>query len=152
MPGEGAILAPEWLPYAARIAPGDLSVGDLLPYRADDPNLEAGFEATGDEDVDQFAFTELGLGRKRVLSQEGRVAAAERWYSGGHGPRAEIAEKAPEQCGTCGYWLPMAGALRRCFGAVSYTHLDVYKRQPTKPALLVPTRPIARAPLGTSLT
>ena len=116
VPGEGAILAPEWLPYAARIAPGDLSVGDLLPYRADDPNLEAGFEATGDEDVDQFAFTELGLGRKRVLSQEGRVAAAERWYSGGHGPRAEIAEKAPEQCGTCGYWLPMAGALRRCFG------------------------------------
>lgn len=116
LPGEGAILAPEWLPYAARVAPGDLGVGDVLPYRAADPNLQAGFEATGDDEVDQLAIAELGLGRKRVLSPEGRIAAAERWYAGGHGPRAEIAEKAPGQCGSCGYWLPMAGALRRCFG------------------------------------
>ena len=116
VPGSESILAPEWVPYAARIAPGDLGVGDLLPYRADDPNLQEGFEATGDDEVDEMAITELGLGRKRVLSPEGRVAAAERWYAGAHGPHAEVAEKAPERCHTCGYWLPMSGALRRCFG------------------------------------
>lgn len=116
VPGEGAILAPAWVPYAARIAPGDLGVGDVLPYRAEDPHLEAGFEATGDDDVDQLALAELGLGRKRVLSAEGRAAAAERWYAGGHGPRAEVAEKATERCTSCGYFLPLAGALRRTFG------------------------------------
>ena len=116
VPGADAILAPEWLPYAARIAPGDLGAGDVLPYREDDPLLQAGFEATGDDDVDQLAIAELGLGRKRVLSPQGRVAAAERWYAGAHGPRADIAEKATDRCVTCGYYLPMAGALRRSFG------------------------------------
>ena len=116
VPGADAILAPEWLPYAARIAPGDLGAGDVLPYREDDPLLQAGFEATGDDDVDQLPIAELGLGRKRVLSPQGRVAAAERWYAGAHGPRADIAEKATDRCVTCGYYLPMAGALRRSFG------------------------------------
>ena len=86
LPGADAVLAPEWLPYADRLAPGDLGAGDVLPFRPDDPNLEAGFEATGDEDVDQMAFFELGLGRPRVLSAEGRESAATRWYSGDHGP------------------------------------------------------------------
>ena len=72
LPGADAVLAPEWLPYADRLAPGDLGAGDVLPFRPDDPNLEAGFEATGEEDVDQMAFFELGLGRPRVLSAEGR--------------------------------------------------------------------------------
>ena len=72
LPGPDAVLAPEWLPYADRLAPGDLGAGDVLPFRPDDPNLEAGFEATGEEDVDQMAFFELGLGRPRVLSAEGR--------------------------------------------------------------------------------
>ena len=46
----------EWVPYAARLAPGDLSPGDVLPFREQDPLLEAGFEATGDQDVDQPAL------------------------------------------------------------------------------------------------
>jgi len=115
-PGVGSLLSPEWLPYADRLAPGDLSAGDVLPFKADDPFLEWGFEATGDEDVDQVALVELGLGRRRVLSAEGREAAAERWYVGEHGPRAAVAEKAAGQCCSCGYFLPMAGALRACFG------------------------------------
>ena len=45
LPTAEAVLAPEWLPYAERLAPGDLGAGDTLPYRADDPLLEAGFEA-----------------------------------------------------------------------------------------------------------
>jgi Protein of unknown function (DUF3027) len=116
VPGEGALLSPEWLPYAERLAPGDLGAGDVLPYKEEDPNLEAGFEATGDEDVDQMAQWELGLGRKRVLSGEGREAAAQRWYDGENGPKAEVAEKAPAPCASCGFFLPMGGALRSFFG------------------------------------
>ena len=76
----------------------------------------AGFEATGDEDVDQVALWELGLGRHRVLSAEGRDAAAQRWYDGESGPTAPVAVKAPAPCSTCGFFVPMAGALRSVFG------------------------------------
>ncbi len=116
LPGEGALLPPQWVPYAQRLAPGDLGAADVLPYREDDPRLVAGFEATGDEDIDQVALWELGLGRARVLSAEGRSEAAQRWYDGRHGPLAESAEKARARCTTCGYFLPMAGALRTLFG------------------------------------
>lgn len=58
----------------------------------------------------------LGLGRERVLSAEGRDAAATRWVSGDHGPDSETARKAPKPCSTCGYFVPMAGALRSVFG------------------------------------
>lgn len=116
VPGQGALLSPEWLPYAERLAPGDLGAGDVLPYKEEDQNLEAGFEATGDEDVDEVAQWELGLGRKRVLSGEGREAAAQRWYEGENGPKAEVAEKAPAPCASCGFFVPMAGALRSFFG------------------------------------
>lgn len=116
LPTATSVLAPEWLPWADRLAPGDMGAGDVLPYKEDDPRLEAGFEATGDEDVDQMAFFELGLGRRRVLSAEGRDEAAQRWYDGDFGPTAEIARKATEQCVSCGYFLPMAGVLRRQFG------------------------------------
>lgn len=116
LPGDDALLSPEWLPYAQRLAPGDIGAGDVLPYVPDDPRLEAGFEATGEEDVDRMAQWELGLGRPRVLSLVGREAAAERWYEGAHGPRADVAEQAKASCSTCGYFVPMAGALRSVFG------------------------------------
>ncbi|GAB3054679.1 DUF3027 domain-containing protein [Intrasporangium mesophilum] len=116
LPGPDALLAPEWLPYADRLAPGDLGAGDVLPYRPVDPFLEQGFEATGDEDVDQMAFFELGLGRPRVLSAEGREDAATRWYAGDGGPTSEVSVKATARCSTCGYFVPMAGALRPVFG------------------------------------
>ena len=114
--GEEALLSPEWVPYAERLAPGDIGPGDRTAFVADDPRLEAGFEATGEEDVDQVALWELGLGRPRVLSAEGRDAAATRWQDGDHGPTSESARKAPAPCRTCGYFLPMAGALRTVFG------------------------------------
>lgn len=116
VPGEGALLSPEWVPYAERLAPGDLGPGDVTPFVEDDPLLVAGFEATGDEDVDAVAHWELGLGRKRVLSAEGRDAAAQRWYDGDHGPSASVATKAPMPCSSCGFLIPMPGALRSVFG------------------------------------
>ena len=116
VPGEGSMLSPEWVPYAERLAPGDVGPGDVTPYVADDPMLVAGFEATGDEDVDEVALWELGLGRPRVLSAEGREAAAQRWYDGESGPTAAVAAKAPAPCSSCGFFVPMAGALRAVFG------------------------------------
>jgi hypothetical protein len=116
LPGEGALTAPQWLPWSERLAPGDVGHADVLPYAADDPRLEAGFEATGNEDVDAVASWELGLGRARVLSRQGRSEAAERWYAGEHGPHAESAKAAAAQCRSCGFFTPVAGALRQVFG------------------------------------
>lgn len=116
VPGEGALLSQEWLPYLQRLAPGDIGAGDQTAFVADDPLLEAGFEATGEEDVDALGFVELGLGRPRVLSAEGRERAAQRWYDGSNGPGADVARQAPSACSSCGYFLPMAGALRAVFG------------------------------------
>jgi Protein of unknown function (DUF3027) len=130
LPGPGALLPPEWLPWSERLRPGDLGVGDLLPTAADDPRLEPGYTAmavpvadpdgsgaaldSGEEDA--AVAWELGLGRARVLSPLGRDEAADRWYSGEHGPFAPIAAAAPAQCSTCGFFVPLAGALRRVFG------------------------------------
>jgi Protein of unknown function (DUF3027) len=119
LPGIGALLAPIWLPWSDRIAPGDLGPGDLLPIIVEDPRLEPGYEATDDEDADQLAFWELGLGRERVLSPEGRAEAAERWYEGPQGPHTPVAELAPAPCHSCGFFLPMAGTLRAVFGVCS---------------------------------
>jgi hypothetical protein len=116
LPGPDAVLAPPWVPWSDRIAPGDLGAADALPYRADDPFLEPGFTATGDDDQDAVAVWELGLGRERVLSPVGRHAAATRWYLGGRGPSSEEAINAAGSCAGCGYFVPLAGSLRQMFG------------------------------------
>lgn len=116
VPGEGSMVSPVWLPYAERLAPGDIGTGDRTPYVDEDPLLVAGFEATGDDDVDEVGFFELGLGRPRVLSAHGRAQAAQRWYEGDPGPSAEGARSAPAPCNSCGFFVPMAGVLRSLFG------------------------------------
>ncbi len=114
-PGGDALLAPAWVPWAERLQPSDVSPTDRLPYQADDPRLASGFEATG-EDADQLAEFELGLGRKRVLSHEGRGEAYERWYRGEHGPRTAGSRAARAHCSTCGFFIPMSGSARQLFG------------------------------------
>jgi hypothetical protein len=116
LPGDEALLAPEWLPWSERLRPGDLGVGDLLPTRADDPRLVATYFDTQTEDEADVLF-ELGLGRARVLSFDGRTDAVERWYAGDRGPEAAIARSAPASCATCGFFVPLTGALRQAFGA-----------------------------------
>ena len=116
LPGQDAILAPEWLPWSDRLRPGDLGPGDVLPFMPEDDRLEQGYEATGEADADELAIYELGLGRARVLSPFGRSDAAQRWYAGSHGPMSPTAVAASAPCSTCGFLLLMAGSLRTEFG------------------------------------
>jgi hypothetical protein len=116
LPGDDAILAPEWVPWSDRLRPGDLGIGDLLPTKADDVRLVATFLSTDDSEEQAVSF-ELGLGRERVLSFEGRTDTIERWYAGDSGPEAPIARSAPAPCATCGFYVPLTGALRQAFGA-----------------------------------
>ncbi|MEV1287814.1 DUF3027 domain-containing protein [Micromonospora sp. NPDC049679] len=117
LPGPDAMLAPGWLPWQERLQPGDLGVGDLLPSPPDDERLAPGYLLSDDPAVEEVSW-ELGLGRSRVMSREGRAETAQRWYDGDHGPDAPISAGAPRaaRCGTCGFYLPLAGALRRAFG------------------------------------
>jgi len=113
LPGPESLLAPAWVPWADRVRPGDLGVGDLLPAPPDDDRL-----ALAIEDVDsETPLIEWGLGRPRVLSFVGRVEAAERWYDGDAGPDAPHARHAPAPCLSCGFYVPLAGALGMGFGA-----------------------------------
>lgn len=116
LPGADALLAPEWVPWDQRVRPGDLAAGDVVPPpEPDDPRLVPGYVLSDDPAVEQVAF-ELGLGRERVMSRAGRLAAAQRWYSGDRGPRTAMARHAPGHCGTCGFYLPLAGSLSAGFG------------------------------------
>ena len=115
LPGDGALLAPEWVPWSERLQPGDLSPGDLLPTALDDPRLVPGYVDSGDPQVEEVAF-ELGLGRIRVLSRDGRLDAAERWQDSDFGPDAPMAKQAPAHCGSCGFFVALGGSLRAGFG------------------------------------
>ncbi|NKS37417.1 DUF3027 domain-containing protein [Rhodococcus hoagii] len=115
LPGPDALVAPEWLPWDQRVRPGDLSPGDLLAPRENDPRLVPGYVATGDPEIDDVAF-EVGLGRKQVMSREGRLDCAARWHDGDYGPDSEMAKAAPSTCDLCGFYLPLAGSLHAAFG------------------------------------
>lgn len=123
LPGDGALLAPPWVPWEERVRPGDLSPGDLLPTPADDPRLVPAYVLSDDPEVESVAL-ELGLGRVRVMSREGRLEAARRWYTGDRGPDTSMARHAPATCGTCGFFLPLAGALRAGFGVCGNERTD----------------------------
>ena len=59
---------------------------------------------------------ELGLGRERVLSLEGRDEAAERWLAGDGGPDNQMTQQAPGVCETCGFFVRLQGQLGMLFG------------------------------------
>ena len=124
LPGQDAIVAPAWVPWRERIRPGDLSPGDVLPVEEDDLRLVPAY-LSGDpgDDAPRDAATqvkevsqELGLGRVRVLSLEGRDMAAQRWYDGDQGPDVPLAQSAPAKCWSCGFLVRLAGPLADTFG------------------------------------
>ena len=128
LPGPGALLAPDWVPWHDRLRPGDLGVGDLLPAPPDDERLVSlvaleGDDAVtdwfdGDPDTGPAEPAELPApGRSRVLSAIGRENASERWYASEHGPRTPLAHAAPAHCVSCGFFVPLSGELGRLFGA-----------------------------------
>ncbi|AHH15513.1 hypothetical protein NONO_c07050 [Nocardia nova SH22a] len=114
LPGPDALVAPEFVPWDRRVRPGDLAPGDLLAPRVDDERLVPGYLQTGDPVADEVC-EDVGLGRRQVLSREGRFEAAERWYSE-FGPDTDMARSAPAACGVCGFFVPLAGAMRAAFG------------------------------------
>jgi hypothetical protein len=128
LPGPGALLAPDWVPWHDRLQPGDLGVGDLLPAAPDDERLVPLVALEGDDAVTDWFDgdpdggpsepSELPApGRSRVLSAIGREVASERWYASEHGPRTPLAHAAPAHCVTCGFFVPLSGELGRLFGA-----------------------------------
>jgi hypothetical protein len=133
LPGDGAIVAPEWVPYRDRIQPGDLSPGDILPTDEDDPRLvpsyftgDPGDYVVDDGDEEQYreVADELGLGRARVLSIEGRDLAAQRWYDGDHGPDAPLAQSAPGSCASCGFLVRLSGPMATTFGVCANAYAN----------------------------
>jgi hypothetical protein len=117
LPGQAAIIAPAWVPWRERIQPGDLSPGDLLPTDEDDPRLVPTYLA-GDvsEEWERSVVDEIGLGRSRVLSLEGRELASQRWYESEQGPDSPLAQSAPGHCVGCGFLVRLAGPLSETFG------------------------------------
>ena len=125
-PGDDAIVAPVWVPWKERLQPGDLSPGDLLPVEDDDARLVPTY-SFGDDPIDpplgnedkaqvRAVAGELGLGRVRTLSPEGRDLAAQRWYDGDAGPESPLAQSAPAPCSTCGFLMRLSGPLSEMFG------------------------------------
>lgn len=121
LPGPEALVAPAWVPWSERVQPGDLSAGDVLPTAVDDARLVPGM--TGQDDLEGVSSAaplqpgqwEIGLGRVRVLSPIGRDDAADRWVEGDFGPNAPMAKQAALECSTCGFLLPMNGAMGQQF-------------------------------------
>lgn len=124
LPGEDALESPEWVPWADRIQPKDVGPGVLMPTPDDDPRLVPGYADTdqpADADPAEMSqvravVTELGLGRRRVLSPEGFDGAAERWQHADGGPDNPTTKQAPGHCIDCGYLVRLSGRLGSHFG------------------------------------
>lgn len=132
MPTDTALLPPAWLPWENRIQGGDIAAGLLLPTLDNDPRLEPGFtggELAADADPAEWSMTravvaELGLGRERVLTREGREMATERWLAGEGGPDNQMTRQAPGNCVSCGYFQRIQGSLGTTFGVCTNEFSD----------------------------
>lgn len=135
LPGPGAILAPEWVPWRERLRPGDLGVGDILPTAADDERLVPAASLAGDDglaDFDDLSVIVATLAEPfasnpavaaglvppqgRVLSAAGRDDTGMRWYASEHGPKSPLAHAAPGVCAGCGFFVRLSGPLGAVFG------------------------------------
>ncbi|MFF4581491.1 DUF3027 domain-containing protein [Streptomyces sp. NPDC001389] len=145
LPGDDALLAPEWVPWSERLRPGDMGPGDLLPTDADDLRLEPGYsgedaappnsvvsaemaalvEAEDADVTDRVVVPargsitavaeELGMRRARVLSRYGLHTAADRWDES-FGAKTPMAQAAPASCVSCGFLVAIGGSLGQAFG------------------------------------
>lgn len=83
LPGDDALLAPAWLPWAERLTPGDVGPNDVLPEDAVDDRVVPGYDPQDGDPVDlahdASAIIELGAWREQVPSRQTLLAAADRW-------------------------------------------------------------------------
>lgn len=90
VPGPGALLSPEWVPWDQRVRPGDLGPGDLLAPPADDPRLVPGYTSSGDPDLDEVAASSAwaALAVEPAGSRRGGATLARRRLRAGFGDGA----------------------------------------------------------------
>ncbi|MDO5076266.1 DUF3027 domain-containing protein [Corynebacterium sp.] len=108
LPGEEALRAPQWVPYADRVQPGDLGPSDQLPPRADDPRLA---DAAGPDTV-----RVPGSSSNKQLTRFGLHEARVRLQGGEYGPHSEFAQKSTLRCVDCAFYLPVGEPLGPRFG------------------------------------
>ncbi|MEN9922628.1 MAG: hypothetical protein RIS09_142 [Actinomycetota bacterium] len=119
-PGDGALVAKAWVPWSSRLQPGDLVPGDVIETADDDTRLVPGYTDVENMELQIEPLTplwwSLGLGRVRVLSNEGVDEAVARWRQGDNGPRSPFARYAELNCVNCGWLIPVGGKLGQAFG------------------------------------
>ncbi|WJZ17359.1 DUF3027 domain-containing protein [Corynebacterium guangdongense] len=112
-PNGEALQAPEWVPYADRVRPGDLGPGDLMPPAPDDVRLTD--DPSDPRAVELVAGADLSK-RTNYLTTTGLREAVDRWRTGDYGPTSEFAEKARLHCRTCAFFLPVDKPIGPTFG------------------------------------
>lgn len=109
VPAAGALEAPDWVPYAERVRPGDLGPGDII-------ELAPGDERVTEDSMSRHAITFPGRETKRYLTEKGLGDAERRWRTGAFGPNSEFAEKAALHCRSCAFYVPLGEPIGDNFG------------------------------------
>ncbi|MEZ2189254.1 DUF3027 domain-containing protein [Corynebacterium sp. CCM 9204] len=104
-PGRDALRAPDWVPYAERVRPGDLGPGDVMPPRPDDERLVDATELVGATDSERPAIPCQRTDKR--LTRRGLDDALHRWRGSDFGPTSEFAQRAALHCGSCAFWIPL---------------------------------------------
>lgn len=109
VPSQGALEAPDWVPYSERLRPGDLGPGDIMELAPDDDRVT-------DDSFSHDAVTFTGRETKRYLTTAGLEDAKKRWRTGEYGPNSEFAEKATLSCRSCAFYIPLGEPVGENFG------------------------------------
>ncbi|MFV0287544.1 MAG: DUF3027 domain-containing protein [Demequina sp.] len=113
---DDALLSPPWVPWADRVQPGDIKPGMAVPKIDGDPRLVPGYTVTGDDEADEVAIWEFGLGRERVLGPVGRDEAFERWNQRAQDLHLASTRSATPSGAVGEFVIPLSGAMRLHFG------------------------------------
>lgn len=110
-PSGQALQAPDWVPWAQRVRPGDLHPGDVLPPEPHDARLT--------DVAAQAAAPDRARGDSAQgpwLSRTGLADAKQRWRRGDFGPTSVFAQEAALHCRSCAFFVPAAEPIGATFG------------------------------------